>query len=98
MSSDALVHRKKDGPTTEERRHAKWVLPLDVVLKIDRQSQRIAFETAHADLAHAEDLAGCRFVAELANSQATEQDNMQREWKALAEEAWARVRELRDAA
>jgi hypothetical protein len=68
------------------------------VLKIDRQSQQQALETAQGDLAAAADPAVCRSVAELANSQAIQQENMQREWKALAEQAWARVRELRDAA
>jgi hypothetical protein len=99
QAAHSRVLKKRQGPTNEEKAQAKWgALPLETVLKLDQQSQQQALETAQGDLAYAETGETCRSVAELANLQATEHRKAQQEWKELAERAWARVRELRDAA
>jgi hypothetical protein len=99
QATQSRALKSRAEPTPREKAQARWgVLPLEVVLKIDRQSQQQALETAQGDLAHAETGETCRSVAELANSQANEHRKAQQEWKALAEQAWVRVRELRDAA
>jgi hypothetical protein len=97
QATQSRALRRRAEPTADQKSKARWTLPLEVVLKIDRQSQQLAFENAQKKLASA-DAASCRSVAELAHSQAIQQGNMQREWDALAKQAWARVRELRDAA